>query len=36
MQEWNKIESPVLENLVDLVPNRLYECFIIKGYSTKY
>ena len=36
IQEWNKIELPVLEKLVDSVPSRLYECIKLKGYPTKY
>ena len=36
IQEWNKIELPVLEKLVDSVPSRLYECIKMKGYPTKY
>ena len=35
IQEWNKIELPVLEKLVDSVPSRLYECIKMKGYPTK-
>ena len=36
IQEWNKIELAILENPVDSVPSRLYECIRMKGYSTKY
>ena len=36
IQEWNKIELPVLEKLVDSVPSRLYECIKMKDYPTKY
>ena len=36
IEEWNKIELPVLEKLVDSVPSRLYECIKMKGYPTKY
>ena len=36
IQEWNKIELPVLEKLVDSVPSRLCECIKIKDYPTKY
>ena len=36
IQEWNKIELPVLEKLVDSVPSRWYECIKMKGYPTKY
>ena len=36
MQEWNIIESPILEELVDSVSSRLYECIKMKDYPTKY
>ena len=36
IQEWNKIESTVLEKLVDSVPGQLYEFIKMKGYPTKY
>ena len=36
IQEWNQIELPVLEKLVDSVPSRLYECIKLKAYPTKY
>ena len=36
IEERNKIEISVLEKLVDSVPSRLYECILIKRYSTKY
>ena len=36
IQEWNKIELPVLEKLVVSAPSRLYECIKMKGYPTKY
>ena len=36
IQEWNKIELPVLDKLVDSVPSRLYECIKMKGYPTEY
>ena len=36
IQEWQKIELPVLAKLVDSVPNRLNECIKMKGYPTRY
>ncbi len=33
IQEWNKIELPVLEKLVDSVSSRLCECIKMKGLS---
>ena len=36
IEEWNKIELPVLEKLVDSVLSRLYECIKMKDYPTKY
>lgn len=35
-QEWYQIELPVLQKLVESVPNRLYQCIKMKGYATKY
>ena len=32
IQEWNKIELPVLEKLVDSVSSRLYKYIKMKGY----
>ena len=32
MQEWNKIESTMLEELVDSVSSRLYECIKMKDW----
>ena len=34
--EWNNIGEDVTKKLVESVPNRLYECFRMKGYPTKY
>ena len=34
--EWNNIREDVTKKLVESVPNRLYECFRMKGYPTKY
>ena len=36
IEEWNKIELPVVEKLVDSVPSRLHECIKMKDYPTKY
>ena len=36
IQEWNKIELPVLGKLVDSVSSRLYDCIKMKGYPTKH
>jgi hypothetical protein len=36
IQEENKIESPVLEKVVDLVPSRLCECMKMKRDPIKY
>lgn len=36
LEEWQKIELPVLAKLVDSVPNRLDECIKMKGYPTRY
>ena len=36
IQEWNKIELPVLEKLVDSVSSLLYECIKMKDHPTKY
>ena len=36
IQEWNQIELPVLEKLVDYVPSRLHDCIKMKDYPTKY
>ena len=36
IQEWNKIELPVLEKLVGSVSSQLYECIKMKGYPNKY
>ena len=36
VEEWNKIELPVLAKLVSSVPNRLNECVKMKGYATRY
>jgi hypothetical protein len=36
IEEWQKIELPVISKLVDSVPNRLNECIKMKGYPTRY
>ena len=36
MEEWDKIELPVLVKLVRSVPSRLNECIKMKGYPTRY
>ncbi|CAF0936612.1 unnamed protein product, partial [Didymodactylos carnosus] len=36
LQEWNGIGTDITEKLVDTVPNRLYECITMKGFSTRY
>ena len=35
-QEWQEIELPVIQKLVDSVPSRLLQCIKIKGYATRY
>ncbi|CAF3530168.1 unnamed protein product [Rotaria sp. Silwood1] len=34
--EWEEIGSDVTEKLVESVRSRLYECYRMKGYPTKY
>lgn len=34
--EWYGIGSDITRKLVESVPNRLYECYRMKGYPTKY
>ena len=36
MEEWDKIELPVLVKLVGSVPSRLNEYIKMKGYPTRY
>ena len=35
-QEWQEIELPVIQKLVDSVPSRLLQCIKMKGYATRY
>ena len=35
-QEWQEIELPVIQKLVDSVPSRLIQCIKMKGYATRH